>query len=275
MRPSILKGATVLCVAALLAVSLAGCGGSSSRLSSGTELVFQAQSGISSADLETAASIMNQRVKAFGVSKASVSTVEPDQIVVVLAGAHDPEKAAQIIGQAAELDLYDLENDLKSGVSIDSLGNIRPFKSRYALLTAVQGQVGNGASVSQWYLFGPSKNLVSGPTSTKAALFTAAHPKKEQGDQVLGLPPGMTIVTCGGPTEQQTMICPGASGDPTTRSFYLFDKPSELTGKDLKSSGIRQDFDQNNNRSCGFRSTARAIRPSRTLRAGSTSAAGC
>ncbi len=41
----------------------------------------------------------------------------------------------------------------------------------------------------------------------------------------------MNIVTCGGPAEPQTTLCPGTT-DAATTSYYLFAKPPELTGKD-------------------------------------------
>ncbi len=215
-------------------------------LKGGLEVVLQAQKipghpAPTSSDLDTAVSIMEQRINGIGVTEPEIRKQLPNQIVIQLAGVHDPQKAAQIIGQTAQLQLYDLEGDLKAGVSVDAEGNVQPIKTRYGVLAPVQGLVAKGSPVSQWYLYGPKKNLIAGPEFNKADL-----PKAKKGDRIFGLPKGMTIVTCGGPTETQTVLCPGGSGDPSTRSFYLFDRPPELTGKDLNSGGISADFDTNN-----------------------------
>ncbi|HEX3454666.1 MAG TPA: protein translocase subunit SecD [Gaiellaceae bacterium] len=197
---------------------------------------------LQSSDLDTAVSIMQQRINGIGVTEPEIRKQLPNQIVIQLAGVHDPQKAAQIIGQTAQLQLHDLENDLKAGVSIDANGNIKQIKTQYGVLAPVQGQVAKGGPVSQWYLFSPKKKLIAGPVFNKDEL-----PKAKKGERIFGLPKGMAIVTCGGPGEPQTVVCPGGSGDPTTRSYYLFDKPPELTGKDLNSGGISQDFDPTSN----------------------------
>jgi SecD/SecF fusion protein len=215
-------------------------------LKGGLEVVLQAQKvpghPLQASDLDTAVSIMQQRINGIGVTEPEIRKQLPNQIVIQLAGVHDPQKAAQIIGQTAQLQLYDLENDLKAGVSVDANGNIKQITTRYGVLAPVQGQVAKGGAVSQWFLFGPKKNLIAGPVFSKEEL-----PKAKKGDRIFGLPKGMTIVTCGGPEEPQTVICPGGSGSPATRSFYLFDKAPELTGKDLNSGGISQDFDPTSN----------------------------
>jgi SecD/SecF fusion protein len=224
-------------------------------LKGGLEVVLQAEKvpghpAPTSSDLDTAVSIMRSRIDALGVNEPEIRKQLPNQIVIQLAGVHDPQKAAQIIGQTAQLQLYDLENDLKAGVSVDAQGNVTPVKTRYALLAPVQGLVAKGGPVSQWFLFSAKKKLIAGGSPAvfkKSDLLTAQHPKLKNGEQIFGLPKGMTIMTCGGPDEPQTVICPGGSGDTTTRSFYLFDKPPELTGKDLNSGGISQDFDPSSN----------------------------
>jgi SecD/SecF fusion protein len=217
-------------------------------LKGGLEVVLQAEKvpghSLQSSDLDTAVSIIRSRIDALGVSEPDVRKQEPNQIVIQLAGVHDPAAAARIIGQTAQLQLFDLENDLKAGVSVDANGNVKPLKTRYDVLAPVQGQVARGEPVSQWFLFDAKKRLISGPVFSKADLFTAAHPKLEKGDRIFGLPKGMEIVTCGGPAAPQTQLCPGNPSLLTT-SYYLFDKPAQLTGKDLNSGGISQDFDQN------------------------------
>src|SRR5438128_1231943 len=69
-------------------------------------------------DLDRSVSIMRDRVDKLGVSEPEIRKQEPDQIVIQLAGVHDPGRAAEIIGKTAQLELYDLEADLVRGVSI-------------------------------------------------------------------------------------------------------------------------------------------------------------
>ena len=51
---------------------------------------------------------MRNRVDKLGVASPEIREQSPDQIVIQLAGIHNPEQAAQIIGKTAELELYDL-----------------------------------------------------------------------------------------------------------------------------------------------------------------------
>ena len=80
---------------------------------------------------------MQQRINGLGVNEPEIRKQEPNQIVIQLAGVHDPNKAAKLIGQTAVLELYDLEGDLHSP-SIDTQGNPVSFKTRYGLLAPVQ-----------------------------------------------------------------------------------------------------------------------------------------
>jgi SecD/SecF fusion protein len=226
-------------------------------LRGGLEVVLQAKDlpnhKVTSDDLDTAVSIMQDRINGLGVNEPEIRKQEPNQIVIQLAGVHDPEKAAKIIGQTAQLELYDLEADMTSP-SIDSQGNITPSASRYALLKPVQSLALNKANgkPEEWYLFDKKHKLVAGPTSTKEALFTSQHPKLQEGEQVFAVPHGTVILTCGS-TNAKTApaICPGAQASPLVKNFYLFKyKPStdpkvegipELTGKDLNAGGTRAD----------------------------------
>ena len=54
-------------------------------------------------------SIMRNRVDKLGVSKPDIRLQGSNQIVIALAGVHDPAKAAALIGKTAQLELYDLQ----------------------------------------------------------------------------------------------------------------------------------------------------------------------
>src|ERR1041385_903356 len=59
-----------------------------------------------------AQNIMRNRVDKLGVSEPEVRKQGADQIVIQLAGVHDPQAAAALIGKTAKLEFYDLESDL-------------------------------------------------------------------------------------------------------------------------------------------------------------------
>src|SRR3954462_11937830 len=68
-------------------------------------------------DLDRSVSIIQQRINGIGVSEPEIRKQGKDQIVIQLAGVHDPEKAAALIGKTAQLMLFDFESDL-TGPSI-------------------------------------------------------------------------------------------------------------------------------------------------------------
>ncbi len=194
------------------------------------------------ADLDRSVSIMRNRIDKLGVTEPEIRKQPPNQIVIQLAGVHDPAKAALIIGQTAQLQLYDLEADLIPP-SIDSNGNPVAHSTRYAVLAPVQSLARRGSS-GPFFLFNKKKQLLA-QADTRAGLFTPSHPKLLPGEQVFSVPRNTVLITCGGPNSHAT-VCPG-NGDPTVVNYYLFKhqppKVPELTGTDLNGGGIRQDFD--------------------------------
>jgi SecD/SecF fusion protein len=215
-------------------------------LKGGLEVVLQAVPPkgrkLTSADLDRSVSIMRNRIDKLGVSEPEIRKQEPNQIVIQLAGVHDPNKAAKIIGQTAQLQLYDLEGDLVSP-SIDTNGNPVAHTSRYALLAPVQGLAQHGHP-GPFFLYSKKKVLLA-TAETRQGLFTPAHPKLLPGERVFAVPQNRVLITCGG-LNSLDQFCPG-NGDPTVVNYYLFKheppKIPELTGTDLNGGGIRQDFD--------------------------------
>ena len=63
-------------------------------------------------DIDRSISIMQNRINKLGVSEPEIRKQGTDQIVIQLAGVHDPAKAAALIGKTAQLMLFDFENDL-------------------------------------------------------------------------------------------------------------------------------------------------------------------
>jgi SecD/SecF fusion protein len=229
-------------------------------LQGGLEVVLKAKAPenqpnykITGADLDRSVSIMRDRIDRLGVSEPEIRKQGSDQIVIQLAGVHDPEQAAKLIGKTAQLQFYDLEADI-APPSKSANGQVQPLSSLYALLAPVQSQVNDKSS--HWYLF-KNKRRVAGPATTRQELLNSPEVKNLLGGKkqlpknmkVFGVPSDRIVITCGPPTT----VCPGV-GVPTGTSFYLFKFHStgsnpipEMTGNDLKLSGTRQDFDQQTN----------------------------
>jgi len=224
-------------------------------LRGGLEVVLQAQNTpghpVTSSDLDTAVSIMQQRINGTGITEPEIRKQLPNEIVIQIAGVHDPQRAAQLIGQTAQLELYDLEGDLDSP-SIDANGNPVNFTNRYALLKPVQSRAKSEGGSTQWFLFGKKNQYLAGPAFSRKQLFESHSNAK--GDQVFEVPKSDVIISCGG-GKTPPVVCPGgANADPTVKNWYLFKyHPStnpkvlgspELVGKDLNAGGVRADVDQ-------------------------------
>jgi SecD/SecF fusion protein len=250
-------------------------------LQGGLEVVLKAQPPpghkLTSADLDRSVSIMRNRVDKLGVSSPEIRKQGTDQIVIQLAGVHNPEQAASIIGSTAELELYDLETALVPP-SITTTGQPVATQNLYQLLSRVVAAA-KSSKPSGYVLFKPVKVTTTtgkgknkktkttvvwvkkaGPTTTlhrdkltgNAGLLDASGGKVPKGDKVLPVPQETVVITCSAKT---TVVCPGdplglPGGGKT--DYYLFKHgpyPNDLngpypnlTGKELKLSGTRQDF---------------------------------
>jgi SecD/SecF fusion protein len=221
---------------------------------------------ITSEDLDRSVSIMRNRIDKLGVSEPEIRKQGSDQIVIQLAGVHDPKKAAELIGKTAQLELFDLEADL-TGPSISAQGVPVASTRLYDLLAGQQSRTKQRAPTS-FYVFDKDKRLVAGPLQTRAQanqelnrLIKAAKkpaaagapppPKRSTNPQdykTFAVPAGVVVITCG----QSAVVCPGVNESPPTRTYYYLMKyhpgsktspVPEMTGGDLKLSGTRQDFD--------------------------------
>jgi SecD/SecF fusion protein len=236
-------------------------------LQGGLEVVLKAQptkgQKLDSSALDRSVSIMRQRVDKLGVSEPEIRKQGSNQIVIELAGVHDPAKAASIIGKTAQLELYDLETSV-TGPSLTAAGNPQESISLYALLSASQSLAKNGEPAA-FYAFGKNKVKSVGPVDTRAeALKQAKQASLKPPFKVLAVPQDTVVVTC----DSSEVVCPGNQPQqgnsipppPSGQSYYyLFThNPDlkkvddvkgvpELTGSDLKLSGTRQDFDPTTN----------------------------
>lgn len=248
-------------------------------LQGGLEYVLKAQPPkghkLTAEDLDRSVSIMRNRVDRLGVSEPIITKQGSDQISIQLAGIHNVNEAANIIGSTAQLELYDLEPAL-FGPSTSQAGPVAT-RSLYQLLSRVQASAKTGTP-SQYVLFrqrevttgtGKDKKTTKvwvraaspNPTGTlrrdengNAGIldrFGGKLPKK--GYKVLTVPENTVLITCYSP---RSVVCPGdPEGVPPKGKFdyYLFKKgpyPNDrygpypnMKGTELKLSGTRQDFD--------------------------------
>jgi len=235
---------------------------------------------LTSADMDRSISIMQSRINKLGVTQPEIRKQGANQIVIQLAGVHDPATAARLIGKTAQLQLFDFEADL-TGPSKNLNGVPVATPTLYGLLTQVQTQAAKG-NPEGYYLFRnvkatvkttkkvtvkdkngkstsvlkPAKKtvvrhtLLQGPADTAKALLKPYEGKLPPRGQVLKVPANTTVVSC--PVANG---CIGAAqASPNGVYYYLFkyfpDRKTgpgpipEMTGGDLVLSGTRADFGQ-------------------------------
>ncbi len=217
-------------------------------LQGGLEVVLKAvppkNHKLTGSDMDRSVSIMRSRIDKLGVSEPEIRKQGKNQIVIELAGVHDPAKAAQIIGTTAQLQFYDLEADV-TGPSTDGSGNVVADPNLFHLLQRVQTDAKKGTP-SAFYLFDAKKKLKRGPEDARAKLLDTPKLKGKvpKGWTVLAVPAKATVISCDGTTG-----CPGVQQN-TPRTFYYlfkFDPENaehpvpEATGADLKLSAIQAD----------------------------------
>ncbi len=250
-------------------------------LQGGTEVILKAvpQRGqtVTTAGMQTAQQVIENRVNGIGVTSPNVAVQGGNEIVVQLAGVHDPAKAAAIVGQTGQLQFFDFERDL-SPPTVNN-GVPAPYGSLYRLLSGQQAQAKKGTP-EFYYLFRvktvkkqvsskvkgktvqrtvttTTHELLQGPTGTQKELFAPYSGRQPEGTRVLAVPHGKEVVSC---PQANGCIGQGANGVSKDGTYwYLFNYtppvttpsgtvlhpngPPELTGNDLVESGIRADLD--------------------------------
>lgn len=194
-------------------------------------------------DLDRSVTIMRNRVDRLGVAEPEIRTQGSDQIAIQLPGVKDPEAAAKVIGKTAQLELFDLEANLRAP-SIDSQTRQPVATAKLYDLLAGQQALAAAGEPDTFFLFRQKdKKLVGGPATTRKGLLSRRGGEVPAGHKVFAVPPGMVIVSCA----PDALVCPGTGGAPGARQWYLmkFDPPTvpEMTGVDLDLAGTRQDFD--------------------------------
>jgi SecD/SecF fusion protein len=252
-------------------------------LQGGLEVVLEARPPVghklTAADLDRSVSIMRNRVDKLGVSSPEIRKQANNQIVIQLAGIHNPEQAASIIGSTAQLELYDLEPALvPPSVSLGTgdpvaIRNLHDLLSRvqsiakkgkpsgYVLFKPVEIKSGTGKKKKTTVVWvrapdgGPTATLHHDPRTNNPGLLDRYKGKVPKGWKVLPVPHETVVITC---TAKSSSVCPGDNSQfgvppPGKTDYYLFKHgpyPNDrygpypnLTGQELKLSGTRQDFD--------------------------------
>jgi SecD/SecF fusion protein len=248
-----------LIAAALAGVAALGIPGSPAHkkvtlgldLQGGLEVVLKAVPPkghkLTSSDMDRSVTIMRNRIDKLGVSEPEIRKQGKDQIVIELAGVHDPQKAAGIIGKTAELQFYDFEVDV-TGPSTDGSGHVVAEANLYRLLQRSGEQTKVGTPTA-FYLFDAKHKLKRGPAPTQKQLLDTPRlrGKVPQGWKVLPVPEHTTVISCDN-TNPAAANCFGVQQSqaraPTV--YYLMkyyptreENPiPEATGRDLKLSQI-------------------------------------
>ena len=238
-------------------------------LQGGIEVVLRAiphqGQSINAAQMQTAQNIMESRVNKIGVASPNVAIQGNNEIVMQLAGVHDPTQAAKVIGKTGNLQIFDFESSL-APPTVQGNQQPAPFGSLYKLLTdtAVAKEASKGKPESYYLAKKVTKpvtakvkgkkvtktvtfnEIVQGPApNLKQLLLPYKNGQQPKDTTVLKVPSGLQATYC---KATATNGCPGAGQNGTSANgkyWYLFKLPPALTGNDLVESGITADVDQN------------------------------
>ncbi|MFL5942659.1 MAG: protein translocase subunit SecD [Gaiellaceae bacterium] len=231
-------------------------------LRGGIEVILRAipekgQGPVTPQGMQTAQSIMENRVNQLGVASPEVRTQSGNQIVIQIAGVHDPDKATEIIGKTGQLQFFNFERDLASP-TVSSTGQPTPVTSLYSLLKQIEPQAKKG-NPEAYYLIKTIrktkqvKSKVKGKTVTKPVTTTTHKTLQGPAPNLKQL-----LLPYSGKQPPHTKVFPVPAHrlvvhSPGGKLWYLFKYfpsvpsgekgPPELTGNDLVESGISAQVD--------------------------------
>ena len=238
-------------------------------LQGGLEVVLKAEPPkghkLTPEDLSRSIDIMRNRIDKLGVSEPEIRKQGSNQIVIQLAGIHNVNDAAALIGKTAVLEFYDFEADVTGPSVSGGLLNATPVASGsvYDLLAAPATRLlANKGDPAQWYLFDDKHVVKAGPAPTRAKLLANEIVRKPKASGGLGnhVPKDWKILTVPNDTVVVSCVatnCPTQVPGNGQKGFYLLkhhdvkDFPNnpipEMTGNQLKLSGTRADIDTQTN----------------------------
>ena len=161
-------------------------------------------------DLDRSVSIMRDRVDKLGVAEPEIRTQGDDQISIQLPGVKDPAAAAAIIGKTAQLELFDLQQNLVAP-SID-VRTRQPIATPklYDLLAGQQSLAARGKPDTYYVFETKGKKLVRGPVNSKETALAKWDGKLPAGYKLFAVPPQTVVVRCG----PDDAVLPGRLGGP-------------------------------------------------------------
>src|SRR4029079_14245192 len=132
-------------------------------------------------DLNRSIDIMRNRIDKLGVSEPEIRKQGNNQIVIQLAGVHNPASAAKLIGKTAVLQFYDFEADLTGPSVTDGLQKLPVATgSLYGLLNAPETRaLAAKGPPPRGYLFDATHRVIAGPVPTKDLLPTLQEAEKK------------------------------------------------------------------------------------------------
>jgi SecD/SecF fusion protein len=232
-------------------------------LQGGLEVTLQAvpppNRKLQKSDLTRSVEILRDRIDRLGVAEPEIREQGDDQISIQIPGIKNPDEVIKILGQTAQLELYDLEANLvRPSIGVQNVPV--PTETLYGLLAGQQALV-NEKTTKSWYLFDDKKKKRAGPVTKKDVLLQSKvveaageTGKLPKGWRIFGVPPKTVVLTCG----IGEVVCPGLGiENPTANYFYLVrngefktstgetKEVPEMRGDDLRLAGTRADFDPN------------------------------
>ena len=232
---------------------------------------------IDSSRMAIAQNIMRNRVDKLGVSEPEVRRQGTNQIVIQLAGVHDPRAAASAHRQDGAARVLrprgGPHRPLEVGLAPGSAGR-QPER-----LLAARGPAGARQGEGRGGVVPPRQVVEEGDrragddargavrdeggeeaqahgsvrckgrrarVRSRPSTPRSPRPSEEAEYVVFGVPKKTAVISCG----TDAVACPGVNTTPTSKTWYLFkydpdnpNGPPEVTGKDLKLSGTRADLD--------------------------------
>jgi SecD/SecF fusion protein len=220
-------------------------------LRGGTQLGYEAQPTPqvpepTGEDVDRAIEIIRDRVDSLGVSEPEISRLGPLGIQVSLPDVQDAARAAEQVGDTAQLYFYDLAPNIiplpGSGLTSEEL-NANNIEQQTAprLYDAVKlaseqpDTCNNECTVTddRYYLFNKdTKEPVAGPESTKADLFLepAAQDLPKDQQEILTVKPGTIVVRDSLTSGDDT----AAEGVPAVDRYFVLRYRPALSGSDLR-----------------------------------------
>ena len=149
---------------------------------------------VDEAGMDRSIEIMRSRIDKLGVAEPELRQQGTDQIIVELPGVTDASQAAEIVGTTAQLEFYDLEDNVvpPTQVSAGGAAAIEPNESPLPLLTR-EDKLEGSEDPNAWYLYAKKegdepRELLAGPADTKEELLQSLERRASGGRALLRRP---------------------------------------------------------------------------------------